>query len=147
MRKGSTLIESIISLFIVLISVSLLNSIVISANKSIKYRNEKNKADNISYAIENEIKYNLTFEEIENIFDNNNEVEFKYTTDIIQKLCYTSLNSLERGNEDKIIIKKISDNKANSNVENNFRICQYNIKVYKNESVIMERNVIKSYWM
>ena len=142
MKKGNTLIESIISLFIVLISVSLLNSIVISTNKSIKYRNEKNNMDNIGYAIENEMKYNLTFEEIENIFDNNNEVSFKYTEDIMSKLLYTNLISLERGNEDKIIIKKINDNNNES-----FRICNYNIKIYKDGKVLLERNVIKSYWM
>ena len=142
MRKGSTLIESIISLFIVLIAVSLLNSIVISTHKSIKYRNQKNKIDNISYAIENEIKYNLTFEEIENIFDNNKEVSFKYTEDIMSKLLYTKLISLERGSEDQIIIKKINDNNSES-----FRICNYTIKIYKGEKVLLERNVIKSYWM
>lgn len=142
MKKGNTLIESIISLFIVLISVSLLNSIVISTNKSIEYRNEKNNIDNISYAIENEMKYNLTFEEIDNIFDNNNEVSFKYTEDIMSKLLYTNLISLERGNEDKIIIKKINDNNSES-----FRICNYNIKIYKGGKVLLERNVIKSYWM
>ena len=142
MKKGNTLIESIISLFIVLIAVSLLNSIVISTHKSIKYRNQKNKIDNISYAIENEIKYNLTFEEIENIFDNNKEVSFKYTEDIMSKLLYTKLISLERGSEDKIIIKKINDNNSES-----FRICNYTIKIYKGEKVLLERNVIKSYWM
>lgn len=142
MKKGSTLIESIVSLFIVLISVGLLNSIVICTNQSIKYRNERNNADNISYAIENEIKYNLTFKEIENLLDNNKEVSFKYTEDTINRLMYIPLISLERGNKDKIVIKKVIDNNNEK-----FRVCIYNIKIYKNGEVILERDAIKSYWM
>lgn len=142
MKKGSTLIESIVSLFIVLISVSLLNSIVICTKQSIKYRNEKNNADNIGYAIENEIKYNLNFKDIENLLDENKEVSFNYTEDTINKLTYMPLISLERGNKDKIIIKKVLDNNNEK-----FRVCIYNIKIYKNGEVILERDAIKSYWM
>ena len=135
------------SLFIILIAVSLLNSIVMSTSKSIKYRNEKNDADNSSYAIENEIKYNLTFEELESILDNNKEVVFKYTENIMNKLIEEPLISLERGGEDKIIIKKLSDNKPVDKDYYKFRVCKYNIRIYKKERLIIERDVIKSYWM
>lgn len=147
MKKGSSLIESIVSLFIILICASLLNNIVISSNKSINYRNEKNNSDNISYAIENEIKYNLSFEEIESVLDNNKEVSFNYTKDIMNKLIYTKLTDLEKGNKDRIVIKKISDNKPIDDNYYKFRVCKYNIKIYKDERVIIERDVIKSYWM
>ena len=142
MKKGSTLIESIVSLFIVLISVGLLNSIVICTKQSIKYRNEKNNVDNIGYAIENEIKYNLTFKEIENLLDTNKEVSFNYEEDTINKLTYMKLVSLDRGNKDKIVIKKVLDNNNEK-----LRVCSYNIKIYKNGEVILERDAIKSYWM
>ena len=130
-KKGSTLIESIVSLFIILIAASLLNTIVISTSKSIKYRNEENQGDSIAYAIENEIKYNITFDDLQKILNDNGEVSFKYTEDIMNKLLYTPLSFLEKGNTDKILIKKLDDNNKT------FRVCRYNIKIYKDES--MER--------
>lgn len=140
-KKGSTLIESIVSLFIILIAASLLNTIVISTSKSIKYRNEENQGDSIAYAIENEIKYNITFDDLQKILNDNGEVSFKYTEDIMNKLLYTPLSFLEKGNTDKILIKKLDDNNKT------FRVCRYNIKIYKDERLILSRDVIKSYWM
>ena len=141
MKKGSTLVESIVSLFILFIVVAILNSITLLTIKSIKYRKEKDEVDRVIYAIENEIKYNITFKELDVILVNG-EISYKYSENIINTLTSTSLKSLETGNGDRIVIKKEKDNNDES-----FKIYQYNIRIYKRGVVIIERNVIKSYWM
>ena len=57
MKKGSTLIEAVISMAILLIALTLSTQIFSLSSKSILTRRNKEKANRVSYAIEKEIKY------------------------------------------------------------------------------------------
>ncbi|MBD7916585.1 type II secretion system protein [Clostridium sp. Sa3CUN1] len=140
MKRGSTIIESIISLAIILITISLSFQITSITINSITLRKNKEKGNRIAYAIENEIKYNFTITELETLFNNN--LSLKYSDNIMENISKKSLLLLERGND--IIIEKIKD----ESTEENYRIYVYRVKILSPKGGIMtEREFIKSYWM
>lgn len=143
MKKGSTLVESIVALAILLIAATIAVDIGISSANSIKIRNIKNEADRIAYAIESEIKYNVKLDELNKIF-NGNEISYKYSKDILEKLTTTSILNIEKGNGIKV--EKLNDtifkdDKASKAIS--LRI----IVSDNNGGVLCERKFIKSYWM
>ncbi len=141
MKKGSTLIEAVISMAILLIALTISTQILSVASKSIVIRRNREKANRVSYAIENEIKYNLTFEEINNLLVNE-RLSLDYTENILDSLLTNSLSSLNSGN--RIIIEK----KSNHSVENNYNISTFKITINdSNGGILNEREFIKSYWM
>lgn len=141
MKKGSTLIEAVISMAILLIALTISTQIFSVASKSIVIRRNREKANRVSYAIENEIKYNLTFEQINNLLVNE-RLSLDYTENILDSLLTNSLSSLNEGN--RIIIEK----KSNHSVENNYNISTFKITINdSNGGILNEREFIKSYWM
>lgn len=146
MKKGSTIVESIVSLSIILISVTIAIQISIITSKSIKFREEKEKANRVAYAIENEIKYNLTMNDVKNIFNDSN-LNFKYRDDIIEFLSENSLLLLENG--ENIIIEKLREETIEGKpIEEKYKIYVLKIKVLNSKrGIIVEREFIKSYWM
>lgn len=146
MKKGSTIVESIVSLSIILISVTIAIQISIITSKSIKFREEKEKANRVAYAIENEIKYNFTMNDVKNIFSDSN-LNFKYRDDIIEFLSKNSLLLLENG--ENIIIEKLREETIEGKpIEEKYKIYVLKIKVLNSKrGIIVEREFIKSYWM
>ncbi|MDV4152543.1 type II secretion system protein [Clostridium sp. AL.422] len=141
MKKGSTLVEGIMSMSLLLIALTLCTQIFIISTKSIDLREKKEEANRLSYAIENEIKYNVSFEDINNSFVNG-RLSLKYKEDILNSLLVTSLLSLERGNE--IVIKREIDNST----EEKYKISTFKITIYNSKwGILDERIFIKSYWM
>lgn len=149
MKKGSTIIEAVISMAILLIALTLSTQIFSLSSKSIAKRKNKEKANRISYAIEKEIKYNTKFEEIKDtkgVFTNS-KVCLKYEDDILDSLLTSTFLSLERKiieEKDSIIIEKIGVNSE----EDNYEIVTFKVTIYdSNGGLLNEREFIKSYWM
>lgn len=147
MKKGSTLIETVISMAILLIALTLSTQIFSMSSKSIAVRRNKEKANRVSYAIEKEIKYNIRFLDIKNLLVNN-KLSLKYKENIIESLLTESILSLEREStierRNAIIIEKKEEN----SVENNYEISTFKISIYdSNGGILNEREFIKSYWM
>ena len=141
MKKGNTLVEAIISMSLLLIALTLSVQIASLSSKSISIRQNREKANRVSYAIENEMKYNIKFTEINDRFIDG-KLSLKYEDDILEKLLTTSLLSLERGNE--IVIEKKVDNST----EETYRISTFKITIFDSrEGILNEREFIKSYWM
>lgn len=141
MKKGNTLVEAIISMSLLLIALTLSVQIASLSSKSVSIRRNREKANRVSYAIENEIKYNITFADIKNTFING-KLSLKYKDDILDTLLTNSLVSLESGNE--IVIEKKEDN----SIEEKYNISTFKITIYDlNGSTLNEREFIKSYWM
>ena len=141
MKKGSTVVESIVSLSILLIALTLSVQISIISSKSIILRKNKEKANRVAYAIENEIKYNISFSDLKERLEQGN-LSYKYTDNILEKLLDTSLFYLESGNG--ILVKKIRINST----EVNYEIYTLKIEILDSGGgVLTEREFIKSYWM
>lgn len=148
MKKGNTLVEAIISLSIILIALTLSIQIIAITSKSINIRKSREKANRVAYAIESEIKYNMSFTEFKSVFDIGN-LSLKYNDNILERLLTTSIINLERGNN--IIIEKISDNYmkvSDDSIEENYEISTLKIRILDSkEGILAEREFIKSYWM
>lgn len=141
MKKGSTVVEAIVSLSIILIAVTISFQVSIITAKSIKLRRDKEKANRVAYAIENEIKYNISINDL-NLRLEHEDLSIKYTEDILEKLLNNSLLSLETGSG--ILIKKISSDST----EVNYEIYKIKINVLDSKGgILAEREFIKSYWM
>lgn len=141
MKKGSTVVEAIVSLSIILIAVTISFQVSIITAKSIKLRRDKEKANRVAYAIENEIKYNISINDL-NLRLEHGDLSIKYTEDILKNLLDKSLLSLETGSG--ILIKKISSDST----EVNYEIYKIKIKILDSKGgILAEREFIKSYWM
>ena len=141
MKKGNTLVEAVISLSIILIALTISVQIIAITSKSIDLRRNKEKANRVAYAIENEIKYNMSFADLKNLFDKGN-LSLKYNDNILESLLSTSLTNLESGNN--IVIEKVQDNST----EKDYEISTIKIKISDSKGgILTEREFIKSYWM
>ena len=141
MKKGNTLVEAVISLSIILIALTISVQIIAITSKSINLRRNKEKANRVAYAIESEIKYNMSFADLKNLFDKGN-LSLKYNDNILENLLSTPLINLESGNN--IIIEKVEDNST----EKDYEISTIKIKISDSKGgILTEREFIKSYWM
>ena len=147
MKKGSTLVEVVISLAILLIALTLSTQIFSLSSKSILVRKSKEKANRVSYAIEKEIKYNIKSKDIKDSLVNN-KLSLKYEENILEKLLTEPLLSLEREN---IISRRniiVVEKKEDKSVEESYEIYIFKITIYdSNGGILNEREFIKSYWM
>ena len=141
MKKGNTLVEAVISLSIILIALTISVQIIAITSKYINLRRNKEKANRVAYAIESEIKYNMSFADFKNLFDKGN-LSLKYNDNILEKLLTTPLINLESGNN--IVIEKVQDNST----EKDYEISTIKIKISDSKGgILTEREFIKSYWM
>lgn len=96
-KKGVTLIETIVSLMILMVIITLFVTLVKDYNINLRTRITKEKLSRLSYCIMNELKYNCTKEDI--ILQSNvNKIELKNYDNILEDLKYKSLFELDRGN-------------------------------------------------
>lgn len=129
-RKGVTLIETIISLMILTVIITLFVTQVKDYSINLYTRITKEKLSRVSYCIMNELKYNYTKE---NILEqsNSNKIELKNYDDILEDLKYKDLLELDRG--DGIIISFNDGDNESLNIK---------ISIYE-EGFIEEREFIK----
>lgn len=137
-KKGNTLIETIVSLSILMIGLVLISNLILNLKKSQDYRNIREEASRISYAIESEIKYNYKKEELENIFIQNNIIELKFSKNLLGDLLSTDLFNCPRGQG--IVIEML--NSSDDNIK------EFIILIKDIEGVILsERKFYKNNWM
>lgn len=129
-RKGVTLIETIISLMILTVIITLFVTQVKDYSINLYTRITKEKLSRVSYCIMNELKYNYTKE---NILEqsNSNKIELRNYDDILEDLKYKDLLELDRG--DGIIISFNDGDNESLNIK---------ISIYE-EGFIEEREFIK----
>lgn len=129
-NKGVTLIETIVSLMILMLVMTMFATLVKDYNLNIHERRVKERLSRLSYCIMNELKYNFTKENI--MFQsNNNKIELKNYENILEDLKYKSLFGLDRGNG----ITVLFNNKQDESLE-------IKITIYE-DGFIEEREFIK----
>lgn len=137
-KQGSIIIEVITSIMIL----SLTTTFIVSANlqntKILKERILFEETNRAVANLVNELKYNTTREEIDEMLDDGH-IGFEYDKDFSKKLLQTNIQELENG--DEIQLSKISDEgiglklKIIANVKN------------EDAEVNIEKEFIKSWWM
>lgn len=137
-KKGSTLVETIVSLAVLLLGVALISNLILNLKSSHGYRKLKEEANRITYAIESELKYNYKKEELENIFLEVQVIELNFEEDFLEKLLDKELFDFPRGKGVVIGMSSSSDN----------NIKEFTILIRDIKGVILsERRFYKNNWM
>ena len=135
-KKGSTLIETIVAVNIIMM-MFLVVTMLIASNRANYYKRRKiEEASRVVYCIMQEIKYNISMNEI----IDENEIEYlslRYDEDILKNLTTKSLTSMDFGSDIFIFINKKSD-----------EILEVKIEVYlENDIDKLEKSFLKYKWM
>ena len=129
-KKGVTLIETIVSMMILTLIITILVSLVKDYKTSLKARITKENLSRISYCIMNEIKYNYSMESVR-LQANNNIINIKNYDGILEELKYRNLFELDYGSGIEILV--------NNDINNSLKI-----RLIVSESGdIVEREFIK----
>ena len=129
-KKGVTLIETIVSLMILVLVMTMFATLVKDYSANIYSRKIKERLSRVSYCVMNELKYNFTKENIM-LQSNTNKIELKNYENILEDLKYKSLFELDRGNG----ITVLFNNKKDESLE-------IKITIYE-DGFIEERECIK----
>lgn len=109
-RKGSVLIENIFAMAVIVIVIFSICEVTVSRSKWMVIKSKKDEFLRISYCIEQELKYNLTIEEIKNMCKGN--IVSLNKDNILKQLTSKSLLSIEHGNDITITINDISEDRV-----------------------------------
>ena len=137
-KEGSMLIEVMVSIAILTLTTIFIISANIENSNIIKKRILAEEVNRGVYNLMNEIKYNISKSEIEEILSEG-EIELEYNKDFSKKLLNRKINELNTGEEIKITMFK------EDNVDLKIKI-EANVKRDGNE-VNVEREFNKSWWM
>ena len=129
-KKGVTLVETVVSLMILMMVITMFVKIVRDYNININTRRIKERLNRLSYCVMNELKYNCTKEEIR-LQSSNNKIGLKNYENILDDFKNRSLLSLDRGNGVEIFF--------NNNTNDSLKI---KVTIYE-EGFIEEREFVK----
>lgn len=129
-KKGVTLVETVVSLMILMMVITMFVTIVRDYNININTRRIKEKLNRLSYCVMNELKYNCTKEEIM-LQSSNNKIGLKNYENMLDDLKNRSLLALDRGNGVEIFF--------NNNTNDSLKI---KVTIYE-EGFIEEREFVK----
>lgn len=139
-RRGSILIEVMASILILSFTGVFAVSSVIKCFKEYDKRVREEKLNIAVNMIAKEIKFNISNEELEEIFCDDNYMSIKYEDDLCEKMLCTHIKDLESGNDIKI--EKIDE----TNMRSNYKI----FVDLDNENFDFEQReyeFYKSWWM
>lgn len=132
-KRGSVILESLISMVIIMIIGTLVLGISISLSNSKRIRDEFDFYERVSYSVENEIKYNIDYEEIITILNSEGNISLQLNKNYFDFILKNDLITLNRGQG--ILIKKINDSK---------NILKLEVSIYShNNKLVISRNFIK----
>lgn len=137
MKKGSILIEDVISLFLILIFITASLFVFRSTIESINKRNILSNMNRSIYSVESEIRYNKTFNEIEDKLKD--DFYLDYNNDFLKNIKDKDIFKMDEDfHNDKYLMLKIID-KGNTFLKINIII---NFK-----GNYIEREFYKDIWM
>jgi len=138
-KRGSMLIETIISLSILLLAGTLSVNLVKSLQNSFNIREERERANRAAYAIESEMKYNYKVEEIVNEFKNKGSLKYEFSKENFKKLLREPLFNLEGGEGIEIELNSTNEDKT-------ILLIKITIKNNKGD-ILSEREFTKTNWI
>lgn len=136
-KKGSTFIETIVGIMIITI-IFLVSTMIICENISCsRIRDNIEEGNRIAFCVMQEIKYNITLEEINNRSENGNW-GYKRSDNFLEELTNKSLLDLENGDDIIIsVFKELDLDKLDIIVD-----------IYNdNGEIVCKKEFIKYKWM
>jgi len=133
-KRGSIILESLVSIVIILIIGTIVFGFTINLKRSRLLREEMDFYSRVSYSVENEIKYNTKYDEILPLFNSNNVIKLDLNKDYFNFILNNSLLNLNQGNG--IIITKVNSSDK--------KLLDIKIDIYNLEGKFMtSRNFVK----
>lgn len=133
-KRGSIILESLISIVILLIIGSIVFGFTINLNHSKKIRDEFDFFERVSYSIENEIKYNIEYNTILECFKLSDYVSLQLNKDYFTFILNNNL--LRLGEGDGILIRKIRKSEKG--------LLEIEVSIYNAENkLVVSRNFVK----
>lgn len=138
-KKGSLILESAVSIFLLLVCICLSVKVVNYQMKMLKKEKTYEIMSMSLISVENEIKHNISFEELTWIFNDKKVIEMNYDNLFLENLLkYDLFDLMKKQSEDQCL--KISlIYKDNDEIKINTMI--------KYDDYILEEDMIKTRWM
>ena len=105
-KKGSLIIENMLSSAMIIILILGICQVIVSKDKWHEIKNKEDEFTRITYAVEEELKYNLSIEEIKNLANSN--VISLSKDNILKCLTTEGLEMIQKGDDIVILIDNIS---------------------------------------
>lgn len=134
-KKAVTMLEAIVSIFIIFIMFSVVVKLVQHNNKILEKREEIEQGHRVVYCIMQEIKYNISFNDVKELY-NNELLKYKNYNELLSDLRSSSLNYIDIGEEIIVDIEEFNDSL-------NILISLYD----DNSNLVVEREFLKYKWM
>ena len=139
-RKGSILIEVMASVLMLSFAGIFMASSIFKCFKEYENRVREEKINMVANMLVKEIKFNISSEELEEIFCDGSTMSIKYDDNLCEKMSYTNIMDLESGNDIKI--QKMGDDNFRSNYKISICLNDDNFNIEKREY-----EFYKSWWM
>lgn len=142
-KRGSVILESLISVVIIMIIGTLALGISISLSNSKRIRDEFGFYERVSYSVENEIKYNIDYKEIIRRLNlEKGNISLQLNKNYFDFILNNDLLTLNKGQG--IIIKKINDSTDILEINDSTEILKLEVSIYShNNKLIISRKFIK----
>ena len=134
-KKAVTMLEAIVSIFIIFIMFSVFVKLVQHNNKILEKREEIEQGHRVVYCIMQEIKYNISFNDVKELY-NNELLKYKNYNELLSDLRSSSLNYIDIGEDIIVDIEEFNDSL-------NILISLYDA----NSNLVVEREFLKYKWM
>lgn len=138
-KEGSILLEVMASICIITIIISVGVRTYITSITNLRQRMLEEEINMCIYNLSNEIKFNLSYEDVKKLLDNKNEIGFKYDENFSKRLTEYEIVDLERGSDIKVIMKNCSDEKSEFLID----VCI----IEENNRIEKKHEFSKSWWM
>lgn len=139
-RNGSILIEVMASILMLSFAGIFIASSVFKCFREYENRVREEKLNRAVNMLVKEIKFNMSNEELEEIFCDGSDMSIKYEEDLCEKISCTDIRNLESGNDIKI--KKTGEDSLRSNYKILIDLNNENFNIEKREY-----EFYKSWWM
>ena len=101
-KKGSLIIENMLASAIIMLLLLVICQSVVCKGKWQEMKKKKDEFERITYAVEEELKYNLSIEEVKGLAYNN--IISLDKDNILKLLTIEGLEMIQKGNKDRIKI-------------------------------------------
>ena len=125
------MLEAIVSIFIIFIMFSVVVKLVQHNNKILEKREEIEQGHRVVYCIMQEIKYNISFNDVKELY-NNELLKYKNYNELLSDLRSSSLNYIDIGEDIIVDIEEFNDSL-------NILISLYD----DNSNLVVEREFLK----
>ena len=113
-KKGSLIIENMLASAIIMLLLLVICQSVVCKGKWQEMKKKKDEIERITYAVEEELKYNLSIEEVKGLAYNN--IISLDKDNILKLLTIEGLEMIQKGNDIVIVVEDMDKDRIKINI-------------------------------